>query len=113
MGGNKEKLDVYLIEVMLYQKPVFTSSPWRCVADQVSLIHYFSRSHTTTHHNLKDPLDEWAVQGRELYLTTQHSQQASMTPARLEPTISGVERPHSHPLDGAATENDQRPVDSS
>jgi hypothetical protein len=45
-----------------------------------------------------------------LYLTTQHSRQTSMPPAKFEPTIPASERPQSHTLDKAATYNNSSEV---
>jgi hypothetical protein len=49
------------------------------------------------------PLYEWSARRRDLYLTTQHSQQTSMPPVGFEPTFPASERPQTHALDRAAT----------
>ena len=69
------------------------------------LILEVSRSHTTTHHSGRTPLDEWWARRRDLYLTTHdtHNRQISMLPVGFEPTISAGERPQIYALDRAAT----------
>jgi len=68
---------------------------------QVFLIHKVSRSHTTTHHNRRTPLDEWSACRRDLYLTTHntHIRQTSMPPVGFEPTIWAGKRPQTQALD--------------
>jgi hypothetical protein len=53
----------------------------------------------------RTPLDEWPARRRDLYLKTHntHKRQASMPPARFEPTIPASERPKTQALDRAAT----------
>jgi hypothetical protein len=53
------------------------------------LIHEVSRSHTTTHHSRRTPLDDWTARRRHLYLTTHNSykRQTSMPPLGFELTI--------------------------
>jgi hypothetical protein len=48
-------------------------------------------------------LDEWSARRRDLYLTTQHSQQTSMTPAVFEPANPASKRAQTLTLDRAAT----------
>jgi hypothetical protein len=52
----------------------------------------------------RTPLDEWSAHRRDLYLTTQQSQQTNIhAPVGFEPTISAGERPHTCALDRTAT----------
>jgi len=64
----------------------------------------FSRSHTTTHHTPKDSSGRMiSPTQRPLPDNIQHSQQTSMPPMGIEPTISAGERPQTYALDRAAT----------
>jgi len=49
------------------------------------LIHDVSRSHSTTQHSRRTPLDEWSARRRDLYLTTHntHNRQTSMSPGGI------------------------------
>jgi len=58
-----------------------------------------SRSRTTVSRN---PLDEWSVRRRDLYLT-KHNRQTSVPPAGFVPTISAGEWPQTCTLEHAAT----------
>jgi len=71
--------------------------------DQGLLIHEVSRSHTTTHQSVGLL---WTSRRSDLYLTTHntHNRQITRQPLGFEPTISAIERPHSHALDRAASE---------
>jgi hypothetical protein len=53
----------------------------------------------------RTPMDEWSVQRRDFYLTSQntHKWKTSMPPAGLEPTIPAWERPQIYTLHRAAT----------
>jgi hypothetical protein len=63
--------------------------------------HYWGFTITLWHTTLgRTPLYEWSARRRDLYLTTQHSQQ---TPVGFEPTISAGERPQAYSIDCATT----------
>jgi hypothetical protein len=51
----------------------------------------------------RTPLDEWSTRNRDLYVTTQNTdnRQTSMSLVRFEPTISAGERPQIYALDRA------------
>jgi len=66
-------------------------------------LHYRGFMVTLRHSTLgRTPLDGWSARHRDLYLTTQSSQQTSMPPAGFEPTSPASERPQTHALDRAA-----------
>ena len=67
------------------------------------LIHEVSRSRTWHTTVGRTPLYEWSARRSDLYLTTQHSWQTSMTPVGFETNISAGERPQTHALDRAVT----------
>jgi hypothetical protein len=56
----------------------------------------------------KNPLDEWSVRRRDLYLTTNntHKGEISMTPTGFEPAMPQSERAQTHALDRASTRID-------
>jgi hypothetical protein len=65
----------------------------------------FLRSLDHTQHTTigRTPLDKRSARRRDSHLTSQHSQQTSMTSARIEPTVSSGGRPQTYVLDCAAT----------
>jgi hypothetical protein len=63
--------------------------------------HYREFIITLRHTTLsRTPLDEWSARRRDLYLTTNNTQnrQTSMPPLGFEPAISEIERPQTHAL---------------
>ena len=52
----------------------------------------------------RNPLDEWSIRRRDIYLTTHntHNRQTSMLPAGFQPIISAGEWPKTYVLDRAA-----------
>ena len=78
------------------------NSPQRSRASSFTRFLDHTQRRTTVGWN---PLDEWSVRRRDLYLTTQntHKRLTSMSPVGFEPTISAGERPQTHTLDRAAT----------
>ena len=58
----------------------------------------------------RNPLDEWSIRRRDLYLTTHdtHNRQTSMPPVGFEPTISAGERPKTYVLDRTVTGTGKR-----
>jgi hypothetical protein len=47
------------------------------------LVHYVSRSHATTHHIGRTPLDEWSAHRRDLYLTTHNTHDRQPCPGGI------------------------------
>jgi hypothetical protein len=68
------------------------------------LILEVSRSHKTTYHSGRTPLDEWSARRRDLYLTKHntYNRQISIPRVEFEPTISAGERQQTYALDRAA-----------
>jgi hypothetical protein len=78
----------------------FFSPTWCNSPSGVGSPHY-SWSHSDTPHAIRTPLDKWWARRRNLYLTTQHSQETNVRVPEL--TIPASERLQTHALDHAAT----------
>jgi hypothetical protein len=107
---SKYYVDIFLFKLLLYC--VFfcffafgaTAPPLPPVAHGL-LIHEVFRSHTTTHHIGKTPLDEWSARRRDLHLKTNktNNRQISTPAMGFETLISAGEQPQTYALERAAT----------
>ena len=64
-----------------------------------------THTHTRTHKHVRNPLDEWSAQFRDLYWTTHnsHNTHISMPAEGFEPTTPASEQSQTHALDRTAT----------